>query len=149
MIIQFNFCELDSITKLSENKLVLLFCLYANKAFPLEKKIATNIKTLKTKLNIKTEPITLLTKRLIIETKHGVFSNYVCQEPQCYLTDRSFLTRRLPVSTKIEYLHMISQRNMANYNNWIPKNYVPTNYLTNPLIVINNEKIYFPLEKQQ
>ena len=149
MIIQFNWCEINELTTLPDNKLILIFCLYANKAFPLERRIASSIQFLNKKLNTKAYPSTLLNAGLIYANKKNeVFSNYVCKEPQVYLTNFDFLTRKIPSYQKTDYLHMISQRRMSDRNNWIPRDYVSRTILDNPLIFLTATKIYFPLEKQ-
>ena len=48
----------------------------------------------------------------------------MCREPQVYLTNFDFLTRKIPSYQKTDYLHMISQRRMSDRNNWIPRDYV-------------------------
>ena len=148
MIIQFNWCEINKISSNPDNKLILIFCLYANKAFPLERRLASSLHTLGKKLNTSSFPSTLLNNNYIFldKARKGVYSNYECREPQVYLTNFHFLTRKIPAYQKTEYLSMIAQRNMNNRNNWIPKEYVSKEFLDNPLIRTTATKIYFPLE---
>jgi len=148
MIIQFNWCELNSITKLPDSKIILMFCLYINKSNPLERKISSSHALLQKKLHIGKNYLALSAQNFILESRNGLFSNYVCQEPQSYLTNCSFLHAKVPPQLKSDYLYILAQRSLNNYNNWIPEEYVEEHHLTNPFIKHHKSKIIFTLEKQ-
>lgn len=148
MIIQFGWNELHNIDSTPEAKLILLFCLYINRASPLEKRIATDPYFLAKKLKIDFVPATLITRRFILQSRQGLFSNYVCKEPQSYLTSMKFIHTDAPAQEKVNYLYMLSQRAMNNPNNWIPREYVDEKLLTNRFIYTTTTKIIFLPEKQ-
>jgi hypothetical protein len=147
MIIQFNCCELDKIAKLPDSKLILIFCLYINRANMLERKISNNHNMLQNKLHIGNKYSALLTQKYIIESKNGLFSNYTCAEPQSYLTNCLFLHSKVSPQLKSDYLYILGQRSLNNYNNWVPDDYVEEHHLSNPFIQHYKSKIIFTLEK--
>lgn len=148
MIIQFNWYELNKLTRIPENQIILMFCLYINRATPLVKRISSNHMMLQKKLHIKNVYSALLAQRLIIDSKNGIFSNYVCAEPQNYVTNCTFLHAKVPPYLKAQYLYMLGQRSLNNYNNWIPEDYVEPEQFSNPFVQHTNSKIIFTLEKQ-
>lgn len=148
MIIQFGWDELHSIDSSPEAKLILLFCLYINRSNSLEKKIASSSYLLAKKLKISYIPPALITKRYVLQGRNGLFSNYVCREPQSYLTSMRFIHTDAPAKEKANYIYMLSQRSMNNTNNWIPREYVDDKLLNNRFIYTTPTKIYFLPEKQ-
>jgi hypothetical protein len=148
MIIQFNWCEFVSISKYDiETPIVLLFALYVNRAYPIEKRMASSLYALRGKLGIRKFPSYLVNNNHLILHKHGVFSNYSCIEPQVYTTNCSFLISKHPPEHKRNYIYMLSQRNMHHRTNTIPMDYIEKDFYNNPFIQIKNNQITFPLEK--
>jgi hypothetical protein len=147
MIIQFNWCELNSITKLPDSKIILMFCLYINKSNPLERKISNNHSMLQKKLHIGNSYSALSAQKYILNSRNGIFSNYICAEPQSYLTNCSFLHAKVAPQLKSDYLYILGQRSLNNHNNWVPEEYVEKHHLTNPFITHYKSKIIFTLEK--
>jgi hypothetical protein len=148
MIIQFNWYELNQITRIPDCHAILIFCLYINRASPTTKRIASNHLMLQKKLNIGKNYYTLIDRKLIIDSKNGIFSNFKCVEPQSYITNCSFLHAKTPARVKSEYLYILAQRSLNNLNTWVPENYVDSAYWKNPFIKHQNSKINFTLEKQ-
>lgn len=148
MIIQFNWYEINSITKIPESQIILMFCLYINKATPLVKRISSSHMMLQKKLHIKNVYSSLLSRKFIIDSTNGIFSNYVCNEPQNYVTNCSFLHAKVNPYIKAQYMYMLGQRSLNNYNNWIPEDYVEPELFNNPFVKHTNSKIIFTLEKQ-
>jgi hypothetical protein len=148
MIIQFNWYELNSITRIPDSQVILMFCLFINKSNPLVPRIAGSHQILQKKLNIGNNYYALIHSKLILESKNGIFSNFRCEEPQSYLTNSSFLHSKTSPYLKSEYLYILSQRNLGNKNCWIPENYVETECWKNPFITHNKSKLNFTLEKQ-
>ena len=148
MIIQFNWYELTQTTKLAESQVILMFCLYINRHKPLVKRISSSHVMLRKKLNIGNNYYGLLHSKLIVDSKNGIFSNFYCKEPQNYLTNCSFLHSKVPAQKKADYMYILGQRSLNNFNNWIPDNYVEPEHWGNPFIKHENSKIIFTLEKQ-
>ncbi len=148
MIVQFNWYELNSITRIPDCQVILIFCLYINRSNPLVPRIASSHHMLQKKLNIGNNYYSLIHSKLIVESKNGIFSNYQCREPQSYITNCSFLHKKTSPYLKSEYLYILSQRSLDNKNCWVPDNYVEENYWKNPFIKHENSKLKFTLEKQ-
>lgn len=148
MIIQFNWYELTQTTKLAESQVILMFCLYINRHKPLVKRISSSHFMLRKKLNIGNNYYGLLHTKLIVDSKNGIFSNFYCKEPQNYLTNCSFLHSKVSAQKKADYMYILGQRSLNNFNNWIPDNYVEPEHWENPFIKHENSKIIFTLEKQ-
>jgi hypothetical protein len=148
MIVQFNWIELNKITRIPDCQTILMFCLYINKVSPTIKRISGNHLMLRKKLNISNNYYAIIHNKLIVESANGIFSNYTCAEPQGYLTNCSFLHAKVSPKVKSEYLYILSQRSLGNKNCWIPDNYVEPEYWKNPFIKHENSKIKFTLEKQ-
>lgn len=148
MIIQFNWLELNQASKIPDCHVILLFCLYINRAVPEVRRISSSHDMLRKKLNISNNYSILLYKNLLINSPNGIFSNYSCKEPQSYLTNCSFLHAKVSPKAKSEYLYILSQRSLGTKNLWIPDTYVEPEYWKNPFIKHENSKIKFTLEKQ-
>jgi hypothetical protein len=103
---------------------------------------------LRKKLNIGNNYYGLLHTKLIVDSKNGIFSNFYCKEPQNYLTNCSFLHSKVSAQKKADYMYILGQRSLNNFNNWIPDNYVEPEHWENPFIKHENSKIIFTLEKQ-
>ena len=142
MIVQFNWYELNKITRIPDCQVILTFCLFINRKNPDIKRISGSHHMLKQKLNIANNYYALIHNKLILDCANGIFSNYTCQEPQSYITNCSFLHAKVPARTKCEYLYILSQRSLGNKNCWIPENYVEPEYWNNPFIKHENSKIY-------
>jgi len=142
MTIRYNWYELNSISKLPESHVILIFALYLGRHKPL----SANLGLLKSKLVLDTIPNVLFQTRALTQYTTGIFSNFVTIEPQCYIRNCSFLHMRFSARTKADYIYMLSQRSIANRNNWIPDYYIEPQYHTNPLITKVKDKITFPLE---
>lgn len=143
MVVQYNWYELNKISKIPDAHVLIIFCLYIGT----EKPLSYSFNLLKQKLNIETIPNSLLTSNIITSYNHGIFCNYKTNEPQCYITNPSFVHMRWSAQDKSDYLYILSQRSIANKNNWIPEYYIHRKYHTNPLIAREKGKITFPLEK--
>ena len=150
MIVQFNCAEITAISVTPENQLILAFCMCINTLNPHARKMARNIDDLRNKLKLNSISTSLISKKLIINSYNGIISNYICAEPQNYMTNIAFMYADVHVKHKTNYLHMLAQRPITSKNNWIPKYYVETKqYNTNPFITIINDNIHFKLEKKQ
>lgn len=143
MIVQYNWYELNSISKLPEGHVLVIFALSVGMSKPIS--YSTNM--LKHKLNIDNIPNSIFSKNIITQYHHGIFCNYKTNEPQCYIRNTSFVHMRLSAQIKSDYLYILSQRSIANKNNWIPDYYIHQKYHNNPLIGREKGKITFPLEK--
>ena len=144
MIIQYNWHELQTITKVPENQILLMYALSVGFA----QKMSNHPIMLRDKLNLDVVPMDLFKRRFLLRTDIGIFSNYQCNEPQNYITNVSFLHSKVSPITKLEYLYILSQRSLKNLNTWIPEDYVEPQYRKNVYVYTRNGKIYFPLEKQ-
>jgi hypothetical protein len=142
MIIQYNWYELNKLSSLPEGHVLTIFCL----SIGINKPLSYNPEILKKKLNINSIPNSLIANKVIIQYPHGIFANYITNEPQCYIRNCSFVHMRWSAQEKSDYLYILSQRSITNTNNWIPDYYIPTKYHTNPLIGREKGKITFPLE---
>jgi transposase len=142
MIVQYNWYELNIISKLPEAHVLVIFCL----SIGLDKPISYSTNLLKKKLNIENIPNSIFSKNIITCYDHGIFCNYKTNEPQCYIRNTSFVHMRLSAQTKSDYLYILSQRSIGNKNNWIPDYYIHHKYHNNPLIGREKGKITFPLE---
>jgi hypothetical protein len=142
MVIQYNWYELNKISKLPEVHVLLIFCL----SIGTEKPISYNIDLLKQKLNIENIPNSLFSNNIITKYNHGIFCNYKTNEPQCYINNGAFVHMRWSAQYKSDYLYILSQRSIGNNNNWIPDYYIHRKYHTNPLVGRDKGKITFPLE---
>lgn len=143
MVVQYNWYELNKISKLPEAHVITIFCLYVG----IHKPISYSVEMLKKKLNIDAIPSGLIDNNIITQYHHGIFSNYITNEPQCYIRNCSFVHMRWSAKEKSDYLYILSQRSIKNTNDWIPDYYIPTKYHTNPFIARDRGKITFPLEK--
>lgn len=76
-----------------------------------------------------------------------IYSNYVCNDPQNYIKDFTFLFKKFDIKTKCDYLYILSQRSIANTSSRIPKNYLDKKYWNNKLITTDENYINFPLER--
>lgn len=142
MITQYNWYELQTISKVPENQILLMFALYMG----FHKKMSNDPIMLRDKLYLEVVPKDLFSRKFLLRTKNGIFSNYQCADPQNYVTDMSFIHRKVPATTKLEYLYILSQRSLTNPNNWIPEDYVEPKYRNNVYTYRKNGNIYFPWE---
>lgn len=143
MVVQYNWYELNTISKLPEAHVLVIFCL----AIGINKPISYSTDLLKKKLNIDTIPNSIFSRNIITQYNHGIFCNYKTNEPQCYVENISFVHMRLSAQVKSDYLYILSQRPIGNTNNWIPDYYIHRKHHNNPLIIKDKGKIIFPLEK--
>jgi hypothetical protein len=143
MVVQYNWYELNKLSTLPEGHVLIIFCLSVG----VHKPISYDPTLLKKKLNIELIPNSLIDNRAIVQFNHGIFANYITNEPQCYIKNCSFVHMRWSAQDKSDYLYILSQRSIANKNDWIPDYYIPTKYHNNPLIGREKGKITFPLEK--
>jgi transposase len=144
MIVQYNWYELNKISKLPEAHVITIFCL----SIGTDKPISYDTQLLKHKLNIDNIPNSLFTSNIITRYHHGIFCNYTTNEPQCYINNPSFVHMRWSAQDKSDYLYILSQRSISNKNNWIPDYYIHRKYHNNPLIAREKGKITFPLENK-
>jgi hypothetical protein len=147
MIIQFNWCELNSISTSPSAHIVLLYCLLINRTSPIERKLSTNLYLLKDKLNIRYIPNYLFHNRYLLNRRLQIISNYQCNEPQAYITNYKFLFDKTSEEDKANYIYMLSLRNMSNLTNRIPMDYIDPYLYPNPYIGIRKNQIIFKLEK--
>lgn len=160
MKLEFDWYEIKHLTENSESQLILLYSLYlsykaekqksllnkdyiilSNGRFEISKKLYFFWEDYRGQLDV------LVTKKLVSRYGDTYFTAYKCVSPQNYLTNMEFLFHKIPVKYKIQYLDMISQRRMNDTNNWIPLEYVDKGIAYNPFTTVNNNKIYFNLEK--
>lgn len=144
MITEYNWYELQTISKVPENQIVLMFALYIGAG----KKMSNNWEMLRYKLCLELIPRDLSTRKFVLKTDNGLFSNYKCNDPQNYVRNLSFLHSKVTAETKLEYLYILSQRRLNNPNNWIPEDYVEPEYRSNIFTYRRAGKIHFPLEPE-
>jgi hypothetical protein len=142
MNIQYNWYELNTLSKLPEAHVTLIFALYVGRHKPL----SANLSLLQSKLVLPSVPVSLFQKKVLTNYSTGIFTNYETIEPQCYIRNCSFVHMRFSARTKADYIYILSQRSISNENNWIPDYYIDPYYYTNPLITKIKNKITFPLE---
>jgi hypothetical protein len=63
------------------------------------------------------------------------------------MRNATWLHYNLPLQTKIDYLHILSQRSLCNKKQEIPEHWVDSYFWSNPLIKHSDRKIHFILEK--
>ena len=144
MVVQYNWYELNKISKMPEAHVVVIFCLSVGTNKP----ISYSLPLLKQKLNIDNIPNSIFSYNIVTQYAHGIFCNYNTNEPQSYIRNSSFVHMRLSAQVKSDYLYILSQRPIGNLNNWIPDYYIHRKYYTNPLIGREKGKITFPLENK-
>jgi hypothetical protein len=93
---EYNWYELQTISRAPENQIILMFALYVG----LHKKMSNSFELLRYKLAIDTLPVDLVTRRFILKTDNGIFSNYTCNDPQNYVKNLSFLHYKTSAITK-------------------------------------------------
>lgn len=142
MRVQFNWYELQNITRVPENQLLLIYALYVG----FEKRLSMDFTLLQSKLHIDAIYSDLFNRRFLIKTDYGIFSNYVCNDPQNYINNISFIHKKVSPIIKLEYIYILSQRNLKNPNNWIPEDYVEPQYRNNLFVYSRDYKIHFPME---
>ena len=127
----------------TDAEVLLVFCLAAG----INKVISTNFTFLREKLFISSVPQFLFTNGHLQKYPNKIVSRFKIEEPQCYLTNPSFLHFNLLSKTKSDYLHILSQRSISNELKYIPEHYVDEQYWRNPLITHVDRKIKFTMEK--
>lgn len=142
MTVQYNWYELQTITRVPDNQLLLMFALTVGCG----KKMSSHPVYLRDKLHLTVVPKQLFMTGFLVRRKDGIYSNYECEEPQNYVKNISFLHSKTSVMTKLEYLYILSQRSLTNTNDWIPEDYVEPQYRNNVYTYRKNGKIYFPWE---
>lgn len=112
------------------------------------KKIANNSYSLLNTLNLKKIPINK--NYLKLSKNFEIISLYKVTEPQSYFKNKVFLTANVNTLHKINYLKLLSYRNIENNNNYIDKDMLTTieikELINNPFINITEDKIYFIFE---
>lgn len=142
--IYFNWEELQ---KLSNKDVDAILILTFASLLGYNKILSWGAKNLRNRLFINYIPQFLFRKKLIyLSRDNKIISKYECREPLSYFLNSQFIYYKCPIRIKINYLYILSQRNINNNNSYIPKNYVESEYLKNPLITLENENIIFPYE---
>lgn len=150
MKIEFNWEQIKKASVFPNGRLVLFYCIVVNQE-TIDGKLGSYIYDVEKRLNLgyKQFPATLISGKLVKSNIDGVYSNFYCKEPQVYVTSYDFLFHKTSVQSKLDYLELISQRHLQNYNNWVPLDYANReNYKLNPYITITENKLYFTQEKE-
>ena len=144
MRILLNVLEIKKAAKnISDAEILLTFAL----AVGPNKIISTNFTLLKDKLHIRSVPEFLFTKGYLQKYPNKIVSRFTIEEPQCYMTNPSWIHYNIPSKIKSDYLHILGQRSLANTTKIIPEYYLDSYYWSNPLITHVDRKIKFTLEK--
>lgn len=142
-IYKYNWNEIARKSDHNANGIILLaYC----QVIGYNKRLAWKASFLTNHLYLEYIPQILISRGLIKFTKRGIINKYKCELPQSYFRNSWFLTYRCTPNTKAAYLYILSQRNLSNFSNHIPENYIPKNLRNNLLIKQKNGKIYFTPE---
>lgn len=144
MNILLNTLEIKKVAKnIPEAEVVLTFAL----SIGYERVISYNFASLREKLAIRHIPEHLFTNGYLVKYQSKIVSKFRIVEPQCYMTNPSWLHYNLSAKTKSDYLHILGQRSLCNKNRTIPEYWVEPTYWKNPLIKHSDRTITFILEK--
>ena len=139
-----NILEIKKAAKnIKDAEILLTFAL----AIGPNKIISNNFYNLKEKLKIDNFPQFLITKGYFDKYPDKIVSRFTIEEPQCYMTNGSWLHYSLPSNIKSDYLHILGHRSLDNKNRFLPDYFVDTKYHKNPLINHSDRKIKLILEK--
>lgn len=139
-----NILEIKKFAKSNKDAEILLtFAL----AIGPNKIISNNFYNLKQKLHIDSFPNFLITKGYFDKYPDKIVSRFTIEEPQCYMTNASWLHYPLPSIIKSDYLHILGQRSLDNKTRFFPEYYLEERYRKNPLINHSDRKIKLILEK--
>ena len=159
MITEFDWYEIQKLTKDKQSQLILLYSTYlitkaisdknlqnkdyivlSNGRFEISKKLYFFWKDYKGQLDV------LESQKLVKRYGDTYFASYISSTPQNYVRNINFIYAKTSIEYKIHYLTMLSQRRMNDSNNYIPLEYVSKDIAINPFTTIQNNKIYFTLE---
>ena len=144
MRILLNILEIKKAARQNPNaEVVLAFALAVGK----DRIISTNFISLREKLNIASVPEFLFTKGYLQKYPNKIVSRFEILEPQCYMTNPSWLHYKVPVKTKSDYLHILGQRSLSNTSKIFPEYYLRERHWKNPLITHADRMIHLTLEK--
>ena len=143
MIIQFNWCEIKSISDDPVDQLILLLCQTVRQ----DDVLAHSYASLRYRLKIEYIDSKLTEKGYIEQTEAGIIPKYKTEEPQSYFINPSFLYGTSSPEQKTDYAHILSQRHLYNKNTYIPLMYVEPKYYKNIFTFVKNNQIHLPLEK--
>lgn len=143
MIIQFNWCEIKSISDDPVDQLILLLCQTVRQ----DDVLAHSYTSLRYRLKIKYINNKLIDNGYIEESEAGIIPKYKTEEPQSYFINPSFLYGTSNPIQKTDYAHILSQRHLRNKNTYIPLKYVASKYHKNIFTFVKNHQIHLPLEK--
>ena len=102
-------------------------------------------KTMMNRLKLNHIAPDLFHRKLFTQYKHTLVCNYKTRDPQSYFTNTSFLYTQASARYKAVYLKALGMRRLTETSKYIPLKYFP-NLQYNPFLVIEDNKIYFPLE---
>ena len=94
-------------------------------------------------------PYVLSKKKLIRKNFYKELEmTYRTKELQNYCRNPNFLKFNCDISKKVQYIKLLSYRNLGNTNNWIPLDYIDdvTKIQHNELLSIQDNKIHFTYE---
>lgn len=138
-ITYFNWYEL---LKLSRRDKSAIICLAYAQTLEYYEVSATEMRE---RLNLHHLPVSLFSPRLFVKHKHFLECKYKTIEPQSYFNNSSFLFTNASADYKVEYLKVLSLRNIANKTNYIPASYYDLKGY-NPFFEVENDKIKFTFE---
>lgn len=144
-VTEYNWYELQTISRLPEDQILLMFALYVG----FQNRLGNCPIMIQNKLFLDKIYNGLFNRKFLIRTDQGIFSNYICSDPQNYVRNLSFIHSKVSPIVKLEYLYILSQRSLKNQNDWIPADYVEPQYHTNVFIYKRDGKLYFPWEVNQ
>lgn len=140
----FNFYELKNNGRTPEGVIILAYCL----SVPFGKRIGLNGDTMRYRFNIEKIPLHIFTRQYIKKGQDGVYNYYTVKDPQSWFKNNSFLTdKKVSLQHKVEYLHILSQRQIGDKNAFYSELILDKKYWGNPLITRYNGNIHLTLEK--
>ena len=144
MSILLNTLEIKKAAKNNYDAEVLLtfaLCVGFNKV------VSNSFLHLKRKLNINNIPEHLFINGHLKKYDKKIVSRFLIKEPQCYMTNPSWLHYQIASKEKSEYLYILGQRSLNNKNRFIPEYYVEEQYWKNPLVKHSDRILTLILEK--
>ena len=113
-------------------------------------RIAWNAQELKEALKIDVIPNILFERKALVTNRYGgIHSTLTVEDPQCYFRNKNWLKDKISPISKIAYLYILSQRSIANRNNFVYDKFVPTKLWNNPYISHKLDKLWLTPELLQ
>jgi hypothetical protein len=143
MVTLFNYYELKNKGKTYEGILILAYCLTQ----PYMSRLSIDADGIRRKLHIDIVPPHLFRLGYLKVHKNGIFNCFRIKEPQSYFNNGSFLSIKIPIHKKIEYLYILGQRRINDDNIFFPRYYLTEKQQQNPLILNVGEQTQLIMEK--